>query len=120
MEPVGFVDDDKGGRVSDLSLASLVVLVSLIVDRVHRRSITGRASWSFEDLAPPCLVTKSDRFEHGMGFPLDWPGSNASQPLACSIQVRSHPRGSVYDPSCVQDSIELEERHRCIPGDVLS
>ena len=89
LQPVGLIDDDEGGRVGDLLLASLVVLVSLKIDGVDSRPITGRASWSFEDLAPPCLVTKPDRFQHSMGFPLDWPHSNASQLLSCSAQVQS-------------------------------
>jgi hypothetical protein len=77
LQPVGLIDDDEGGRVGNLLLTGLVVLVGLKVDGVHSGPITGRASWPIEDFAPPCLVAKPDRFEHSTGFPLDWTHSNA-------------------------------------------
>ncbi len=79
LQPVGLIDDDEGGRVATSIWPCLMILGSLKVDGIRCRSITGRTLWSHEDLAPPCLVAKPERFEHSLGFPLDWPHSNASQ-----------------------------------------
>jgi hypothetical protein len=64
LQSVGLIDDDEVSRIGNLLLASLIVLVGLKIDRVYSRPITGGAPWSIEDLAPPYLIAKPDRFEY--------------------------------------------------------
>jgi hypothetical protein len=45
-----------------------------------------------------------------MGFPLDWPHSNASQLLSCSAQVQSNSRGVLTTSAVYRTILRIIER----------